>query len=820
MLEALREDLEQQELAKPELFLLPRAMAMLDVLSLPAPELIPTEDIFERFKPPYTAETAQALLTYHQQIASINEASRSYYFHFTAETSGATGHLIMEPYHQLVMKGGALGCFSAAEMAVIIHEQIRAYIAKETMGHFPKDDPHKVQELVATMISGFDRETLMVAAQLPGEGKGSFSTPVAMVRATIGRGQTPIKDQIGDEHSNLPTLAGLTFPAELLGPELAETPSDQVVCISRFARSEDSCQYPKLPLMVLKHLGSIFQHLNQERPQALRQIIFDTHTSSGVGKMAEKCFGASILVGPSHKLEDGSPAVKPTQVIARSVLAEHYGNPYDQDENITGYYGEIKVMTTTIEDFITGGKNIHEETNGHNPQEKLQLELDLVLNKTPDKEKPTLEQLRPVIIDRAHPKPEDIELLRKAKSKNTEPLRVGREELLKLAAYYRHVFSTLPQATHHDPEALQDEVIKRETLNIDEDQRATESEQLKSMFGTYDNLFKDLLGFAHEVVAEAEKIASGADNARLLFWPETNEVTEYISLKVHTLLQRSRMLGLVPYEALDKLATLNIKILGASVAAQPADLLVSYGAGHLTIADSGTIDPSNAPRLTTAMADVTHFGEPKVVHLVSGLYHRQPYGDFNGINGMVTTENLEDFVQGADLLIEVIDSPKDKIGLRLKLLEKENPVKVIFVADISPIPVAGFENLSQGFFNQKLKTSDWEGMLGNITGALDPIQAQAASLLAITEMLGSHITETHAISTIQIVAGLQPFLSQDPGDSRLSAVLTARLILDMVQGKVESGKTFNLGQLQATHLKRERDRLFMLDVLHRNLGGR
>ncbi len=334
---------------------------------LTMPELITTENIFERFKPPYSSESALDLLEYHLDVAALNQSCSSYYFNFCGPSDAeVTSPLVSVPYHQLRFKGGQLKSFSPKEIAVMIHEQMRAYIDQATFHAFPVGDPRQVQELVSLMISGFDAKTLCVVAQY------KDLSPVGMVRANLGSGSKPIADAIGDEQSNLDTFSSLTIPVGTFKaefPDLAATPSEQVVCIGRFAIGQDALknlqldpnEYPRLSLKILGYLGLTIEQVNATLPHPVTQIIFDTHEGSGVKHLSEKYLGGFVVA-------EGQ-AVVPTTLTAQSVLRHHYG--------LEGHQGQIYAMATSVINFTEGGKQFR--------LSQPQLELETALQSVPEK---------------------------------------------------------------------------------------------------------------------------------------------------------------------------------------------------------------------------------------------------------------------------------------------------------------------------------------------------------------------------------------------------------------------------------------------------
>lgn len=328
------------------------------------PEEEKLQNIFDLFTPPHSFEQASAILDYHKRVAEAHGVNGSVYFNFTSETlQDPDGPSVHVPYHGLEVRGGKMAAFSAAEMAVIIHEQMRAYVYEKAMGEcFPIDNPSAVEELVASMIGGYDADTLYVVAE---HAKDEKYTPVAMVRVTIGQDETPLGEHIGDPNSNLPTLAALTIPPELVPQELAETPCNQIICVGRLALSEqafsevvpleDQELYKSIAVYVLSQMSRVVELASAEREQPLTQVVFDTN-HRGVRAIGKRNYGSDEVAGPKDFLPNGHHAVQPTEAIGKSILNLHYGTPESWDSGPAGYRGQIWWMTTTVEKYIEGGK--------------------------------------------------------------------------------------------------------------------------------------------------------------------------------------------------------------------------------------------------------------------------------------------------------------------------------------------------------------------------------------------------------------------------------------------------------------------------------
>lgn len=310
-------------------------------------------NIFEKFQPLYTRETAQKLLAYHQLVALKYNITDSYFKFTKSDQNSIQKPLVSNCSGEIRMKGGSMNCFTAEELAVVIHEQMRVYIEKQTMGNFPVDDVLALEKLVAIMISGFDAQTYhMVAQHWNGH---DFPTPAAGVRATIGCSEKTIVEEQGDPTSNLSTLASVQIiDPNSIDPLLASNFVRQTACLGRFFKSmlaEELLQLDtnsSLGGTTLNYMGVMLAQINteliQQKLPPLLWAIFDTH-SEGVFALTKRSFKAI-------KVADGTN-VEPTKAVSDTVLVSHYGSTDPNQDQ--GYRGRIIWGCMSIENFAAGG---------------------------------------------------------------------------------------------------------------------------------------------------------------------------------------------------------------------------------------------------------------------------------------------------------------------------------------------------------------------------------------------------------------------------------------------------------------------------------
>ena len=303
----------------------------------------------------------------------------------------------------------------------------------------------------------------------------------------------------------------------------------------------------------------------------------------------------------------------------------------------------------------------------------------------------------------------------------------------------------------------------------------------------------DLVEFSKRV-KKIENLGSIENRANWIMYEKERRLIKYVPRDVHRILQDSRSIGLRPLAVTDALRNLRIKCLGLSAASPTVDLLVAAGAENITGFDGGIIDPSNLPRFVGPMASEKNLGNYKAEVLAENLYGRNPYGFYELSPGRVVISSseistpydttMEKFVEGADLILEVVDDVYIKSGLDNWMSENGVDVPVMFMADLS-LPIAGINLPSMGdHFNQKIPGERLLRMADRKSG-IHPLSL-------VSEMIGDDLPDDHILQFLLMKQGLMPYWSQLPESSRELASLSVYLIEAYLDGRGVLGKNFNI----------------------------
>jgi hypothetical protein len=115
-----------------------------------------------------------------------------------------------------------------------------------------------------------------------------------------------------------------------------------------------------------------------------------------------------------------------------------------------------------------------------------------------------------------------------------------------------------------------------------------------------------------------------------------------------------------------------ISIGGLSVGNSIALSIVLTGGGkHLRLADPDTLELTNLNRIRASIAELT---EPKVYMTARQIYELDPYADLTLYPEGITEENITEFCDGADIIIDEIDNLSIKIRLRQQAKQRKIPL--------------------------------------------------------------------------------------------------------------------------------------------------
>lgn len=259
----------------------------------------------------------------------------------------------------------------------------------------------------------------------------------------------------------------------------------------------------------------------------------------------------------------------------------------------------------------------------------------------------------------------------------------------------------------------------------------------------------------------------------------------YLSPDAHRFLADARLIGLIPLDIVTKLRHHPIISIGASVAASTLDLLVSQGAENITLVDGGILEPSNMPRMP--QGDYRDNGQPKVEVVARNLRARNPFLNLTLHRGRALADDTINLDEGDitfsqllsglhdPIIIEAIDHPNTKIGLRRWLRQNLPHALLMMPTDVGLYP---FVSVEQGDKEPLFNQPDFD------TGK----DTSNNPLAAVYAIVNSDFPADHQAQFLSITAKMMTSWSQTPMSARESAVIATKLALHFLRdGQIKPG---------------------------------
>jgi len=161
------------------------------------------------------------------------------------------------------------------------------------------------------------------------------------------------------------------------------------------------------------------------------------------------------------------------------------------------------------------------------------------------------------------------------------------------------------------------------------------------------------------------------------FFPWLRTVVHILDEQEFFEMRTGRNMNLITGEEQKKFYNATVAIAGLSVGSHAAATLVMNGGPRaIKIADFDTLSGSNLNRVRTGVQNI---GEKKAILVARQLYELNPYSKLEVNDDGLNENNIEQFLRGADLLIEEMDNPFYKF--RIRELAKIKRIPVIMATD-------------------------------------------------------------------------------------------------------------------------------------------
>jgi hypothetical protein len=202
-----------------------------------------------------------------------------------------------------------------------------------------------------------------------------------------------------------------------------------------------------------------------------------------------------------------------------------------------------------------------------------------------------------------------------------------------------------------------------------------------------------------------------AMQGRWAYFPWSSTLTHILPEEEYRIVRTARNRLLITEEEQQKFYNATIGIGGLSVGSSIAFALVLQGAGkHIKLADMDQLALSNTNRV---LAGSDSLGLRKVVMAARRIYEMNPYASIELFSDGLTPENIEQFFDGLDIVIDELDTIAVKYLIREQA--KKHKIAVIMGADNGDNAVIDIErydlNPDLQYFNGRLGDVTYDELL-------------------------------------------------------------------------------------------------------------
>lgn len=190
--------------------------------------------------------------------------------------------------------------------------------------------------------------------------------------------------------------------------------------------------------------------------------------------------------------------------------------------------------------------------------------------------------------------------------------------------------------------------------------------------------------FIKEYQSDLDKFIQGYLKGRKLdtmgqwfYYPWNNTVVHLLDEPEHYELRTARNKNLITLVEQNKFYNSTIGCVGMSVGSGVAlTIVLTGGAKRIKLADNDLLGGSNLNRIKQSY---TKLGINKAILVAREIFELNPYAQVEVFESGLTQENMKDFFEGLNLLIEEADSPFFKLAARQEA--KKNKIPVLMGTD-------------------------------------------------------------------------------------------------------------------------------------------
>jgi len=254
----------------------------------------------------------------------------------------------------------------------------------------------------------------------------------------------------------------------------------------------------------------------------------------------------------------------------------------------------------------------------------------------------------------------------------------------------------------------------------------------------------------HSDTTDSEK------NGAWIYYPWRNTLVHCLSKEQFIRVRTIRNLHKITHEEQDRLSHAKVGVVGLSVGQSVAiSLVMERICGSLRIADFDTLELSNLNRIRSSMI---HQGELKTTIVAREIAEIDPFVEVSCYDKGLQTDNLHEFLDGLDLVVDECDSLEMKIILRKACRERGIPV-VMDTSDSLMLDVERFDlepnrPIFHGLINEETPI-DWQNPQQRMLLLSQIIEPQKASIRAQQSLaeIGKTITTWPQLATDVAMGG-------------------------------------------------------------------
>ncbi len=235
----------------------------------------------------------------------------------------------------------------------------------------------------------------------------------------------------------------------------------------------------------------------------------------------------------------------------------------------------------------------------------------------------------------------------------------------------------------------------------------------------------------NSLIAQNSDTTDSEKNGCWVYYPWRNTLVHCLSKEEFIHVRTLRNLHKITGEEQDRLSSARIGVVGLSVGQSVAvSLVMERICGSLRLADFDTLDLSNLNRIRSSMI---HQGELKTTIVAREIAEIDPFLEVTCFDSGVTPENIHDFVNGLDLVVDECDNLEMKILLRKVCREHGIPV-VMDTSDSLMLDVERFDlepnrPIFHGLIDESMKI-DWSSPEQRMQVLAQIIEPEKASVRA------------------------------------------------------------------------------------------